>query len=321
MRAVVNRAYGGPEVVVVEQRPIPVAEPGTVVVRVEASAVGASDAAFRAGEPFAARLFTGLRRPRPQVQGSDFAGTVESVGDGVTNVRVGDRVWGATGAAMGCHADLIRVRASGVIAKRPEGLSAVDAAALVDATAMAFLRDTAGLKPGERVLVNGASGAVGTLAVQLALAWGAEVTAVCSAERAAVVRGLGASRVWDYRDVDVAGQEDRFDVVLDVKGNLGYRRARRILTPHGRYLITVLTPGALWWHIVTLGSRGRRSRFAFTGLRGDSRKQADLEATADLVRRDQLRAVVEATYPIDAASTAHAHLERGRAGQLVLTMV
>jgi NADPH:quinone reductase-like Zn-dependent oxidoreductase len=320
MRAVVYRAYGGPEVVEVVERPRPVADPGTVVVRVEASSVGASDAAFRSGEPFAARLFSGLRRPRPIVQGADFAGTVEAVGDGVTDVGPGDPVWGATGVEMGSHADYVRVKASGVIARRPEGLSPADAAALVDATAMAFLRDTAQLRSGERVLVNGASGAVGTMAVQLALAWGAEVTAVCSAERADAVRALGVTRVLDYRAVDIPRLADRFDVVFDVNGNLGYRRARGILAPTGRYLITVPTFGAFWWHLVTLGSHGRRSRIALTGLRKDAAKRADLEATAALVRDGSLRAVVEATYPIDDAAAAHAHLDRGRAGQLVLTM-
>lgn len=320
MRAIVYRAYGGPEVAEVVDLPKPSATAGTVLVRVEASAVGASDVAFRRGEPFAARLFSGLRRPRPAVQGSDFAGTVEAVGEGVTDLRPGDRVWGATGVAMGSHADIVRVKASGAIARRPKELSATDAAALVDATAMAFLRDTAQLSPGERVLINGASGAVGTMAVQLALAWGAEVTAVCSAARAEAVRALGVVRVLDYRSADILGLGDHFDVVFDVNGNLGYRRARDILTPTGRYLITVPTLGAFWWHLVTLGSRGRRSRLALTGLRKDAAKRADLEATAALVRDGSLRAVIEATYSIEEVSAAHAHLDRGRVGQLVLTM-
>ncbi|MDY0907955.1 NAD(P)-dependent alcohol dehydrogenase [Microbacterium sp. CFBP9034] len=320
MRAVVYRAYGGPEVVEVVDRPKPVAEPGTVVVRVEASSVGASDAAFRSGEPFAARLFSGLRRPRQNVQGSDFAGVVDSVGSDVTTFAPGDAVWGATGIEMGSQADYVRVKAAGVVGPRPDGLSATDAAALVDATAMAFLRDTAQLRAGERVLVNGASGAVGTMAVQLVQAWGAEVTAVCSAERAQAVRDLGVQRVVDYRAVDVLRLDERFDIVFDVHGSLGYRRARRILAPTGRYLITVPTLGAFAWHLLTLGARGRRSRIALTGLRRDAAKRADLAATADLVAAGALRAVVEAVYPLDEASAAHAHLDRGRVGQLVLAM-
>lgn len=320
MRALVYRAYGGPEVVEIVDRAAPVAEPGTVVVRVEASSVGASDAAFRAGKPFAARLFAGLTRPRPVVQGADFAGVVVQVGADVTDLRPGDEVWGATGVELGAHADLVRVKAAGVIARRPQGLTATDAAALVDATAMAFLRDAGRLQPGDRVLVNGASGAVGTMAVQLALAWGADVTAVCSAERAAAVRALGVERVLDYRTVDVTTLEDAFDIVFDVAGTLGYRRARGILTPRGRYLITVPTVGAFVWHALTPGSRGRRSRIALTGLRKDAAKRADLAATAGLVEEGRLHAVVEAVYPLDEAAQAHAHLARGRAGQLVLAM-
>lgn len=320
MRGVIYRAYGGPEVVEVVEREVPVATPGTVVVRVEAASVGASDAAFRSGQPFAARLFAGVRRPRPVVQGADFAGVISAVGDEAGDFTVGDAVWGATGIELGSQADHVRVKATGAIARRPKGISATDAAALVDATAMSFLRDTARLQPGERVLVNGASGAVGTMAVQLARAWGADVTAVCSAERAAAVRALGVERVLDYRAVDIPRLDQRFDVVFDVNGNLGYRRARGILSPHGRYLITVPTLGAFWWHLATLGSRGRRSRIAFTGLRKDAAKRHDLAVTAELVAAGRLQAVVEATYPLDEASAAHAHLDRGRTGQLVLTM-
>lgn len=319
MRGVIYRAYGGPEVVEVVESDVPVATPRTLVVRVEAASVGAADAAFRSGQPFAARLFAGLRRPRPIVQGSDFAGVIAAVGDDVSDFAVGDAVWGATGAGLGSQADYVRIKASGAVASRPAGVSATDAAALVDATAMAFLRDTAGLQPGERVLVNGASGAVGTMAVQLALAWGAEVTAVCSAERAEAVRALGVERVLDYRAVDIPRLDQQFDVIFDVNGNLGYRRARAILTPTGRYLITVPTLGAFWWHLVTLGSRGRRSRIALTGLRNDAAKRRDLAVTAELVAAGRLHAVVEATYPLEEASAAHAHLERGRTGQLVLT--
>ncbi|MET0735739.1 MAG: NAD(P)-dependent alcohol dehydrogenase [Microbacterium sp.] len=320
MRAVVYRAYGGPDVAVVVDRPKPIAEPGTVVVRVEASSVGAADAAFRSGEPFAARLFAGLRRPRPTVQGADFAGIVDSVGEGVGAFAPGDAVWGATGVGLGSHADYVRVREAGAIALRPEGLSATDAAALVDATAMAFLRDTGRLAAGDRVLVNGASGAVGTMAVQLALAWGAEVVAVCSAQRTQAVRDLGIDVVLDYRAVDVSRLAEHFDIVFDVAGTLGYRRARGILTPTGRYLITVPTFGAFAWHALTAASRGRRSRIALTGLRKDAAKRADLDTTGELVTAGSIRAVVGAVYPLDEVSAAHAQLERGRVGQLILDM-
>ncbi|SFR90198.1 NADPH2:quinone reductase [Microbacterium sp. cf046] len=319
MRAVVNRRYGGPEVVELADMPDPIPRAGDIVVRVEATDLTAADAALRSGSPFAARLFAGLTRPRLAVLGADFAGTVAAVGDGVTRFSVGDAVWGATGAAMGAHAELVVVPQEGAVALRPASLTATEAASLVDATALAFLRDTAALKAGERILINGASGAVGTAAVQLAVDMGAEVTAVCSAERLDLVRELGASHAFDYRAVDVTALPERFDVVFDVVGNMGYRRACRILTPTGRYLITVPTAGALGWHLLTLGSRGRRSRIAFTGLRKASVVRGDLEATGALVASGRIRAVVDEVYPFARGRDAHAHVARGKAGHVILT--
>ena len=319
MRAVVNRRFGGPEVIGIAERPDPVAGAGQLLVRVEAATLSAADAALRSGTPFAARLFAGPVRPRITVLGSEFAGVVAAVGEGVTDYAVGDRVWGATNAAMGAHAEYLVVSAAGAIGLRPEGLSAADAAALVDATAMSFLRDTGRLERGERILINGASGAVGTAAVQLAVDTGAEVTAVCSAPRLELVRELGAVRAVDYRAVDVTTLPDRFDVVFDVAGTLGYRRARRILTPTGRYLITVPTFGALAWHLLTSGSRGRRSRIAFTGLRAASVVRADLENTGSLVRAGRIRPVVDGVYPFADARAAHEHVARGKAGNVILT--
>lgn len=319
MRAVVNRRYGGPEVIGLDERPDPEPGPGELLIRVEAATLSAADAALRAGSPFAARLFAGPFRPRITVLGSDFAGVVAAVGEGVAGFAVGDRVWGATNAAMGAHAEYVVVSASGAVALQPAGLSPTDAASLVDATAMSFLRDTGRLQRGENVLINGASGAVGTAAVQLAVDIGAEVTAVCSAPRLDLVRRLGAVRAYDYRDVDVTTLPERFDVVFDVAGTLGYRRARRILTPTGRYLITVPTFGALAWHALTCRSRGRRSRISFTGLRKASVVRADLEETGSLVAAGRIRPVVDTVYSFEDAPAAHAHLARGKAGHIVLT--
>jgi NADPH:quinone reductase-like Zn-dependent oxidoreductase len=319
VRAVENLRYGGPEVIGLGERPDPTVCPGQLLIRVEAATLSAADAALRAGTPVAARVFAGPFRPRITVLGSQFAGVVAAVGEGVTGFSVGDDVWGATNAAMGAHAEYVVVAADGPIGLRPIGLSPTDAASLVDATAMAFLRDTGRVRRGERILINGASGAVGTAAVQLAVEAGAEVTAVCSAARLDLVRELGASRAYDYRDVDVTALPERFDVVFDVFGNLGYRRARRILTPTGRYLITVPTFGALAWHALTLGSRGRRSRIAFTGLRPASVRRADLETTRALFERGRIRPVVDGVYPFAAARAAHEHVARGKAGHVILT--
>jgi len=324
MRAAVHHRYGDPAVVTVEEIDTPVPAAGEVLVRVAAAVVGASDVAMRSGTPFAARLFAGPFRPRLRVLGSEFSGTVAAVGPGVDRFAEGDAVWGITGTGMRAHAEYIVVPADGVIEPRPAILDAIDAAALVDPTALSFLDDTAELVAGQTILINGASGAVGTSAVQLAAHRGAIVTAVCSAERAAIVRELGASEVLDRRAGDVIdtlrAQGRSFDVVFDVFGNLGYRRARDLLTPTGRYCGTVPTLPILWHTLRTRKSSGRRGVIAFTGLRGRDAVHADLRETAAYVEAGVLKPVIDTRYPLERVADAHAHVERGKVGHIVLTM-
>ena len=324
MLAAVYRRYGGPAVVVVEELETPVPGPGQVLVKVTASVVGAADAAMRSGTPFAARLFAGLFRPRRRVLGSEFTGVIAAAGEGVDTFRVGDAVWGITGTGMRAHADYQVGPADAVLEPRPAGLDPVDAAAVIDPTALSFLDDTAELAAGQTILINGASGAVGTAAIQLAVHRGAIVTAVCSAERAAIVRELGAAEVLDYRAGDVVStlrsQGRTFDVVFDVFGNLGYRNARDLLTPTGRYCATVPTLPILWHTLRTRKSTGRRGVIAFTGLRGKDAVRSDLRETGALAQAGVLKPVVDTRYPLERVADAHAHVDRGKTGQIVLTM-
>lgn len=324
MRAAVYRRYGGPSVVTVQDLDTPIPGAGEVLVRVTASVVGATEVAMRSGTPFAARLFAGPIHPRLRVLGSEFSGVVAGTGEGVDGFHVGDAVWGITGTDMRAHAEYVVVRADGVLEPMPAGLDAADAAALIDPTALSFLDDTAELVAGQSILINGASGAVGTAAVQLAVHRGATVTAVCSAGRADVVRRLGAHEVLDYRAGDVVTmlheQGRTFDVVFDVFGNLGYRRARPLLTPTGRYCGTVPTLPILWHTLRTRKSRGQRGVIAFTGLRGRDAVREDLRQTAALVAAGVLKPVIEARYPLERVADAHAHVERGKAGHILLTM-
>ena len=324
MRAAVYRRYGDPSVVTVETVDTPHPGTGEVLVRVTASVVSAADTAMRSGTSLAARLFAGPFRPRLRVLGSEFSGVVAGNGEGAGRFQVGDAVWGITGTGMRAHAEYLVVPADGVLEPLPDGLDPVAAAALIDPTALSFLDDTAELVAGQTILINGASGAVGTSAVQLAAHRGADVTAVCGAERAELVRSLGAREVLDYRAGDVAGtlraQGRTFDVVFDVFGNLGYRRARDLLTPTGRYCATVPTLSILWHTLLTRRSSGRRGLIAFTGLRAKDAVRSDLRETAALAQTGALKPVVDTSYPLDRVAEAHAHVERGKAGHVVLTM-
>jgi NADPH:quinone reductase-like Zn-dependent oxidoreductase len=320
MKAAVYRRFGGPEVVAPEELATPKPTGDQVLVRVLAASVSASDAAARSGSPWFARLAFGPFRPRVRVLGSDFAGTVEAAGPDARRFAVGDLVFGATNAAMGAHAEYIVVSEAAPIERVPEGIDPARAAALVDATAMSFLRETADLQPGQRLLVNGASGAVGSAAVQLAKHMGARVTGTSSARNVDFVRSLGADAALDHADFDVVVAAGPYDVVFDAYGKLGYRRARRALADDGLYMTTVpsfaILVQSLWKRLFGR----RRATVAFTGLRPVDRVAADLRETAALAARSELDALVDATYPLERVADAYRHVERGKRGHVVLTL-
>ncbi|MDR5698799.1 NAD(P)-dependent alcohol dehydrogenase [Agromyces aerolatus] len=361
MLAAVVQKYGPPEVVHLAERPTPEPGAGQIRVRVHAASVGPSDCAFRSGTPWFARLFAGPMKPRQQILGSDFAGTVDAVGPGVTRFAPGDRVFGATGAASGAHAEFVVIAADGAVQPipvRPAGRrvaragdlgriaepapggddadtdtpvevatapwSDAEAVSLVDGflTALPFLRDVCRVRPGQRVLVNGASGAVGSAAVQLARWMGAEVTAVTSTPNLELVRRLGASHTIDYTAERFTEARDAYDVVFDAVGRSSYRRVRRTITSHGVYASTVPSPGllaAIAWTRIRLG---RRAAVAFTGLRADAAKRTDLELLGRLVAEGEFVPVIDRTLPLADIVAAHTRVDSGRkVGALVVSLV
>jgi NADPH:quinone reductase-like Zn-dependent oxidoreductase len=245
MRAAVADRYGPPEVVRIVEIPQPAVGADEVLVRVEAVAVTSGDARIRGarfptGFAVPARLAFGISRPRRKILGGSFSGVVEAVGPRVTGIAAGDEVCGMTGVRMGAHAEYVAVPAK-KLARKPAGVSHEQAAGLLfgGSTALFFLRDKAAVGPGMSVLVNGASGAIGTSAVQLAKHFGATVTGVTSAANAGLVTGLGADRVIDYTREDLSRIADRFDVVLDAVGNLTISSGRRLLADGGVLLLAV----------------------------------------------------------------------------------
>lgn len=318
MKAAVYHRFGGPEVVAPEEIPVPEPTGDQVLVRVSAATVSSSDAAARSGSPWFARLAFGPLKPRVRILGSDFAGTVEALGPDASRFSVGDLVFGATNAAMGTHAEYVVVSETAPIERVPEGIEPTEAAALVDATAMSFLRETADLQPGQRLLVNGASGAVGSAAVQLATHTGAHVTGTSSARNLDFVTSLGAEVALDYAHFDAVAAAGPFDVVFDAYGKLGYRLARRMLADDGLYMTSVPSFAILGQSLRTKMVGRRRATIAFTGLRPLDRVAADLRETALLASRGNLHAPVDATYPLDRIADAHRHVERGKRGHVVV---
>jgi NADPH:quinone reductase-like Zn-dependent oxidoreductase len=318
MRAVAFHRYGPPEVLGVETTPVPVPRSGEVLLRVGAVAVSAADAALRAADPFAARLAVGLLRPRTHVLGSEVAGTVVAVGPVVSGVAVGDRVIGATGARMGAHADYVCVPAAGT-ARVPDSMDLGDAVGVTEGglTALPFLRDHGRVRPGQRVLVNGASGGVGTAAVQLAVHLGATVVGVCRGANADLVRSLGATEVVDRTAADFTAARGAYDVVFDTVGTSSYRRCRRCLRPGGVYLTTAPSPVAMAQSVWVPGSR--RVRVAFTGLRPQADKAADMTILLALAVEGSIRPVIDRRYTLEDAVEAHRYVDtKAKRGTVIL---
>jgi NADPH:quinone reductase-like Zn-dependent oxidoreductase len=246
---------------------------------------------------------------------------VASAGAGGSRFGVGEAVFGTIAPRFGAHAEYVCLPEHGAVAAKPEGVSYVEAAALVDATALCFLRDKAGLRAGQTVLVNGASGAVGTVAVQLGLYFGATVTGVCSGPHVRLVRKLGAASVIDYTRTDFTRAGRRYDVIFDVAGTSSFVRCRRILSPGGVYLTTAPSPAIFAQMPWTARFGSRRAVIAFTGLRPASEKQRDLVVLRGLAEASALVPVVGARYPLDRIADAYRHVDAGhKKGTIVVTM-
>lgn len=323
MRAVVYTRYGSPDVLELREveKPAPAAD--EVVVRVTASTVSAVDSTFRQGTAPFARLATGLRRPKSGRLGSDFAGIVEAVGESVRTFRVGDRVFGESAADVGTHAEYVCVSETGPIARTPAGVTDEEAAAIPYGalTALPFLRDHGHVTAGDRVLIIGASGAVGTAAVQLATHLGATVTGVCGPDNVDLVASLGAETVVDYTVEDFTHRGETYDVIFDTVGKSSFARARKSLVAGGVYLTTVLSMGILLWMAWTAVGGRKRAVIALTGLRDERDRRADLEAVSTFVADGVFRPVVDRRYPFDRIGDAHGYVDAGhKAGNVVLTV-
>lgn len=324
MKAVVFTEYGPPEVLRLEDVDRPVPDDDDVLIRVHASTVSAEDPKLRsfAHPPLLwlpMGLLLGFRRPRRPILGMDLAGEVERVGSKVTRFKKGDRVFGYTGVRLGAHAEYKCIPESGILARMPRNMTYEEAAAAPNGalTALVYLRNWAKVEPGERVLVYGASGAVGTAAVQLAKHFGAEVTGVCSTRNVELVRSLGADKVIDYTKENISEAGEVYDVFFDTVGKTSLAQIEGSLGRNGRYLVTVFGARALLQMLWTSLAGGRRvmggaSNFKWTG--------ADLELLRELIEAGRLRSVVDRCYPLAEASAAHRYVEEGRKrGNVVLT--
>lgn len=322
MRAIIYEKYGPPDVLRLREIDKPAPKPGEILIRIHATSVTSGDWRARSlnmppGFGLMGRLFFGVLGPRQAILGTELSGVVESIGEDVRTFKPGDQVFAFPGMAMGCYAEYRCIAEDGPVALKPPHLSHEEAAALSfgGINALLFLR-RAKLRSGERVLVNGASGGVGTAVVQLARHFGADVTGVCSAANMDLVKSLGASRVLDYSTQDFTRQGDSYDIIVDTVGTAPYSRIRSSLKSEGRHLAILAGFGDLLrapWVAMTSSKR------IIAGPASCSAE--DLRFLAELAQNGRYRAVIDRRYALEDIVEAHRYLDTGhKKGNVIITL-
>jgi NADPH:quinone reductase-like Zn-dependent oxidoreductase len=322
VKAAVYERYGSPDVVELKEVDKPAPKDNEVLIRIHATTVTSGDWRTRSlnvplGFGLISRLVLGVSRPRQPILGTELAGVIESVGKDVRTFKVGDQVFAFSGAAMGCHAEYRCMPAGGAVAPKPPNLTYDEAAAISfgGTTALNFFR-RAKLQSGERVLVNGASGGVGTAAVQLAKHFGADVTGVCSAANVELVRSLGATRVIDYTKEDFTKNGETYDVIVDTVGTAPFSRSKDSLREGGRLLLVFGgLPDMLQIPWVSMTSSKKIIAGPATG------RAEDLRFLAELAQAGEFRPVIDRRYPFEQIAEAHRYVDTGRKkGNVIITL-
>ena len=325
MKAIVCTQYGSPDVLQLQQVDKPVPRDNEVLVRVHAATATTAGLSARTGKPLIARLFSGLTKPKEKnrILGVEFAGEIAAIGKEVTAFDVGDPVFGMTGATTpGTYAEFKCMPEDGAMLPKPDNISYDEAAAIVEGglTALNFLHNKANIEQGQKVLIYGASGAVGTASIQVAKYFGADVTAVCSSANFELVKSIGADRVIDYRKDDFTKNGQQYDIIFDTVGKRSFAACKGSLTPNGIYLdagnaATILP--MLWTSLFS----GKKAILTATYVRSASETKKDLAMLKKLIESDKIQAVIDRRYPLEKTADAHRYFETGRKkGNVVITI-
>ncbi len=323
MKTIVYTKYGPPDVLQLAEVDKPTPKDNEVLVKIHATTVTATECTFRKGKPYMARLFMGLFKPKITTLGEELAGEIEAVGKDVKIFQKGDQVFGTAGPKFGANAEYLCVPENGVLAIKPNNITYEEAASGVDGflTAMPFLRDTGKIKSGQKVLIYGASGSIGTAAVQIASYFGAEVTAVCSTSNIEMVQSLGAHKAIDYTKEDFTKSGHAYDIIFDTVGKTSFSKCKSSLSQKGIFLEAgigmEIMPHVLWTSMV--GSK--KAKIAATGLRPPKERSKDLMFLKELMEAGNIKPVIDRSYPLEQIADAHEYVEKGhKKGNVVINI-
>jgi len=316
VKAIVYTKFGPPEVLHLQEVEKPTPKDNEVLIKIHATTVVKEDPDWRASPGF-----NGFLKPRHPILGQELAGEVEAIGKDVTRFRPGDQVFGID--MFGAYAKYKCMPENGALAIKPANISYEDAASVPNGalTALPFLRDKGKIQSGQTVLIYGASGSVGTAAVQLAKYYGAEVTGVCSTTNLEWVKSLGADQVIDYTQEDFTENGKTYDIIFDTVGKRSFSECKGSLTDEGIYLATVPTPVIMLQALWTAKSGSKKVKFAAAGLRPASEKIKDLVFLTELIEAGKIRSVIDRCYPLEQIVEAHRYVEQGhKKGNVVITV-
>ncbi len=323
MKAIVCTKYGGPEVLELQEVAKPSPRPNEVLIKIHAATVTAAGLIGRKGEPYFTRVFTGFSKPKNDILGMELAGEVEAIGKDVKSLKVGDQVFGLTTKNLGANAEYICLPDDSTVIQKPTNLNYEESAAIVEGglTALNFLNSTIQITPGQKVLINGASGSVGTASVQLAKHLGAEVTAVCSNSNIELVKSLGADEVIDYTKEDFTKNGQLYDVIFDTVGKRSFPQCKNALKPGGIFLDAANV--ATVFHMVWTSMFGKRKAILSASyLKPAKQIRANLILLKELAEAGAIRPVIDRRYALEQTAEAHEYVETGRKkGNVVINVV
>jgi NADPH:quinone reductase-like Zn-dependent oxidoreductase len=318
MKAIVYKKYGSPDVFEPSDVEKPTPEANEVLIRIFATTVTTADCMMRRGDTILSRILLGLIKPKNkyQILGTEFSGIIEAAGSKVKKFKPGDEVYAFRGFGTGCYTQYKCMNENGSLAIKPSNMPFEEAASVVDGatSALFFLKEKANIQPGQKVLINGASGSIGSFAVQLAKYFGAEVTGVCSTKNIELVKSLGADKVVDYTKEDFAKTGETYDIIFDTVGKSSFANCRKALKSNGKFVVTVMTFKVILQSLLTKIGSKRKLIFAMS-----LNKTEALNFIRTLIEEGRLKAIIDRKYPLEELSAAHEYVEKGhKKGNVVI---